>query len=48
MENAVQFDGAQVLVGDPQLLQAKLSSIRLEGPSKLQVSFSPFNVIFVW
>ncbi|KAG8380699.1 hypothetical protein BUALT_Bualt06G0043100 [Buddleja alternifolia] len=37
MENVVQFDGAQVVVGDPQLLQAKISSIRLEGPSKLQV-----------
>ncbi|KAL3838143.1 hypothetical protein ACJIZ3_022734 [Penstemon smallii] len=36
MEHVV-FDGAQVMVGDPQLLQSKISSIRLEGPSKLQV-----------
>lgn len=33
----VAFDGAQVLVGDPLTLQTKISSIRLEGPSKLQV-----------
>ncbi|KAL8538959.1 hypothetical protein ACS0TY_000818 [Phlomoides rotata] len=33
----VAFDGAQVVVGDPLILQTKISSIRLEGPSKLQV-----------
>lgn len=36
MEHVV-FDGAEVMVGEPQLLQKKISSIRLEGPSKLQV-----------
>lgn len=36
MEHVV-FDGAQVMVGDPQLLQNKISSIRRDGPVKLQV-----------
>ncbi|KAL0401457.1 UNVERIFIED_CONTAM: 7-methylguanosine phosphate-specific 5'-nucleotidase [Sesamum latifolium] len=36
MEHVV-FDGAEVMVGDPELLQRKISSIRLDGPSKLQV-----------
>lgn len=38
MEHVV-FDGAQVMVGDPQKLQTKLSTIRGDGPSKLQVLF---------
>ncbi|KAL6552624.1 hypothetical protein OROHE_007988 [Orobanche hederae] len=36
MEHVV-VDGADVMVGDPQLLQSKITSIRLGGPSKLQV-----------
>ncbi|KAG6434213.1 hypothetical protein SASPL_105836 [Salvia splendens] len=36
MEHVV-FDGAQVMVGDPQLLQTKISSILRDGTSKLQV-----------
>ncbi|KAL2549135.1 5'-nucleotidase [Forsythia ovata] len=36
MEQVVA-DGAEVMVGDPELLQRKISSIRLEGPAKLQV-----------
>ncbi|KAK4385474.1 Cytosolic 5'-nucleotidase 3A, partial [Sesamum angolense] len=36
MEHVV-FDGAEVMVGDPELLQSKISSIRLDGPPKLQV-----------
>ncbi|KAL0299102.1 UNVERIFIED_CONTAM: 7-methylguanosine phosphate-specific 5'-nucleotidase A [Sesamum radiatum] len=36
MEHVV-FDGAEVMVGDPELLQSKISSIRLDGPLKLQV-----------
>ncbi|PIN18536.1 5'-nucleotidase [Handroanthus impetiginosus] len=36
MEHVV-FDGPEVMVGDLQLLQNKISSVRLEGPSKLQV-----------
>lgn len=36
MEHVV-FDGAQVMVGDPALLQSKMSSIRRDGHSKLQV-----------
>ncbi|KAH6761451.1 5'-nucleotidase / magnesium ion binding protein [Perilla frutescens var. hirtella] len=36
MEHVV-FDGVQVMVGDSQLLQSKISSIQRDGPSKLQV-----------
>ncbi|XP_057778690.1 uncharacterized protein LOC130997411 isoform X2 [Salvia miltiorrhiza] len=36
MEHVV-CDGAQVMVGDPQLLQSKISSIRRDGPLRLQV-----------
>ncbi|GFP93075.1 cytosolic 5'-nucleotidase 3a [Phtheirospermum japonicum] len=36
MEHVV-VDGAQVMVGDPQRLQDKITSIRLDSPSKLQV-----------
>ena len=38
MEHVV-FDGAQVMVGDPQLLHTKISSILRDGTSKLQVLF---------
>lgn len=36
MEHVV-FDGAEVMVGDPQFLQTKMSAVRFEGPAKLQV-----------
>lgn len=45
MEHVV-FDGAEVMVGDPQFLQKKMSAVRFEGPAKLQVLsfvFGPFN-----
>ncbi|KZV55258.1 7-methylguanosine phosphate-specific 5'-nucleotidase [Dorcoceras hygrometricum] len=35
MEHVV-FDGAEVMVGDPQFFQRKMSAIRFEGPAKLQ------------
>lgn len=36
MEQVVA-DGAEVMVGDTELLQKKISYIRLDGPAKLQV-----------
>ncbi|CAI9759839.1 unnamed protein product [Fraxinus pennsylvanica] len=36
MEQVVA-DGAEVMVGDPELLQTKISNIRLDGPAMLQV-----------
>ncbi|XP_075495466.1 uncharacterized protein LOC142532838 isoform X2 [Primulina tabacum] len=36
MEHVV-FDGAEVMVGDPQFLQRKISAVRFESPAKLQV-----------
>lgn len=46
MEHVV-FDGAQVMVGDPKRLQAKLSSIQGGGPSKLQVCSVPIDLWFL-
>lgn len=43
MEHVV-FDGAEVMVGDPKLLQSKITSIRNEGPEKLQVPFCLCNL----
>ncbi|GER56678.1 pyrimidine 5'-nucleotidase family protein [Striga asiatica] len=43
MEHVV-VDGAEVMVGDDQLLQDKINSVRLSGPSKLQITLK-FQVI---
>lgn len=37
MEQIGGFSGSEVVIGDPQFLQNKISSIRQEGPAKLQV-----------